>query len=377
MCTKTDFAKLAQPGIQGLQPYQPGKPIEELERELGVTDTLKLASNENPLGASSNALRAMQEPFQSLHLYPDGGGFILKQKLADVLAIETEQITLGNGSNDVLDLIARCFLGSDSNAIFSAHAFAVYPIVTQAVGASAKVAAAHPANHSSMPYGHDLEAMLALIDAQTRVIFIANPNNPTGTWLSGDELERFMLRVPENVIVVVDEAYFEYVEEVEYPNTLQWLEHYNNLIVTRTFSKIYGLAALRVGYCVCNPQIADLLNRVRQPFNVNSLALAAASAALDDEEQLKMSMLVNSAGLQQWQQACDSYGWSYIPSVANFICVDVGRDATAVYEALLQEAIIVRPVGNYQLPRHLRITIGTEAQNSRCINALHKVLSDD
>ncbi len=367
-----DFSSFALAGIQGLHPYQPGKPIEELERELGVTNTLKLASNENPLGASSNALRAIQEPLQSLELYPDG--FTLKQKLAEVLSVNEDQITLGNGSNDVLDLIARCFLADGRNAVFSEHAFAVYPIVTQAVGAEAKVAPALATDHA-MPYGHNLNAMFDLIDHNTHVIFIANPNNPTGTWLTADELESFMLRIPKHIIIVMDEAYFEYVTEDEYPDTLQWLEHYPNLIVTRTFSKIYGLAALRIGYSVCSAEIADLLNRVRQPFNVNSIAIAAATAALDDIEQLNMSVLVNTSGLQQWEQACEENGWDYIPSVGNFICIDVGRDASQVYDDLLKEAIIVRPVANYKMPTHLRITIGLEEQNARCITALKKVLA--
>lgn len=372
----TDFKTLALDGIQGLHPYQPGKPIEELERELGVSNTLKLASNENPLGASTHALRAIQETLGTLHLYPDGGGFSLKNKLANVLSVQAKQITLGNGSNDVLDLIARCFLAKGRNAIFSEHAFAVYPIVTQAVGAESKVAAAYPADHP-MPYGHDLDAMLNLVDDNTHVVFIANPNNPTGTWLTSDELERFMLRVPKHIIVVVDEAYFEYVTEEEYPDTVQWVEHYPNLIVTRTFSKIYGLAALRVGYAVSHPEIADLLNRVRQPFNVNSIALAAATAALDDAEQISMSVQVNADGLLQWKEACGSHGWSYIPSVGNFICIDVGRPAGPVYEDLLREAVIVRPVANYKLPNHLRITIGTADENTRCIEALKSVLNND
>ena len=372
--TSTDFHTLAVAGVQGLYPYQPGKPIEELERELGISNILKLASNENPLGASSNALRALSEPLQCLPLYPDGNGFILKDKIANVLDVKTDQITLGNGSNDVLDLIARSYLGSGRNAVFSEHAFAVYPIVTQAVGAEAKIAAANPADHK-IPYGHDLEAMLALVDENTHVVFIANPNNPTGTWLGSDVLESFMNRVPDHVIVVMDEAYFEYVDEPEYPNTMNWIEHYPNLVVTRTFSKIYGLAALRIGYSVSNPVIADVLNRVRQPFNVNAIALAAATAALEDVEQLTFSAELNRNGLYQWMEACEEYNWGYIPSVGNFICVDVACDAADVYEYLLEEGIIVRPVANYNLPTHLRITIGTSEQNTRCIEALKKVLN--
>lgn len=372
--TSIDFHTLAVAGVQGLHPYQPGKPIEELERELGISDILKLASNENPLGASSNALRALSVPLQSLPLYPDGNGFILKNKIADVLGINAEQITLGNGSNDVLDLVARSYLAPGRNAVFSDHAFAVYPIVTQAVGAQAKIAVANAADHA-MPYGHDLEAMLALVDEQTHVVFIANPNNPTGTWLSSDSLESFMNRIPAHVIVVIDEAYFEYVDEPEYPDTMNWINHYPNLVVTRTFSKIYGLAALRIGYSVSNPDIADVLNRVRQPFNVNSIALAAAAAALEDEEQVRFSAELNRNGLYQWMEACEKHNWAYIPSVGNFICVDVAGDAAAVYEYLLKEGIIVRPIANYKLPTHLRITIGTSEQNSRCIQALKKVLA--
>ncbi|CAA6822285.1 MAG: Histidinol-phosphate aminotransferase [uncultured Thiotrichaceae bacterium] len=375
MTASIDFQTLAVNGVLGLHPYQPGKPIEELERELGVSDTLKLASNENPLGASSQALIALQDPLQTLHLYPDGSGFALKNKLATTLTLEPEQITLGNGSNDVLDLIARCFLDNTSNAIFSQHAFAVYHIVTQATGAESRVATAYSADHPSA-YGHDLEAMLNLIDAQTRIIFIANPNNPTGTWLKAAELESFLQRVPPETIVVIDEAYFEYVSEEKYPDTTKWLERFHNLIVTRTFSKIYGLAALRVGYCVSHAEIADLLNRVRQPFNVNSLALAAATAALDDREQVVMSSEINRDGLAQWEKACADHDWNYIPSIGNFICVNVGPDAMDVYDALLHKGIIVRPVANYELPHHLRITIGKKEQNQRCIEALEQILND-
>lgn len=375
MTASIDFQALAVNGVLGLHPYQPGKPIEELERELGISDTLKLASNENPLGASSQALRALQDPLQTLHLYPDGSGFALKNKLAETLSLDPEQITLGNGSNDVLDLIARCFLDNTSNAIFSQHAFAVYNIVTQATGAESRVAPAHPAEHSSA-YGHDLDAMLALIDKQTRLIFIANPNNPTGTWLSATELDSFLQQVPNETIVVIDEAYFEYVAKEEYPDTTQWLKRFPNLIVTRTFSKIYGLAALRVGYAASHPNIADLLNRVRQPFNVNTLALAAATAALDDKEQVVMSAEINRDGLSQWETACADNNWSFIPSIGNFLCVEAGNDAMGVYDALLHKGVIVRPVANYELPKHLRITIGTQEQNQRCIQALEQILND-
>jgi len=373
----SDFLKLAVKGVQGLQPYQPGKPIEELERELGVTNTLKLASNENPMGPSTRVIDALHDPTPELDLYPDGGGFILKDKLASKLGVNKEQITLGNGSNDVLDMIARAFLCEGREAIYSEYAFAVYPISVQAVGATAKVAKAKPADDADNPYGHDLDAMRALISDKTRVIFIANPNNPTGTWLNATELDAFIAAVPEDVIVVVDEAYFEYVEEDEYPDTMQWLDKYPNLIVTRTFSKIYALAALRVGYAVCNEQIADLLNRVRQPFNVNTPALLAATAALDDQEHLETCREINSKGIKFWYWACQYRGLEYIPTVGNFITIDFERDAMPIYEALLREAVIVRPIANYGLPNHLRITISTEEENQTCLNALDKVINLD
>ena len=378
-----DFKTLAVSGVQGLQPYQPGKPIEELERELGVTNTLKLASNENPLGPSSKVTDALHDTFYDemnqlkpqLNLYPDGGGFILKDKLANKLGVKASQITLGNGSNDVLDMITRAFLCEGREAIYSEYAFAVYPISVQAVGATAKVSKALAVDHNQNPYGHDLEAMSALISDKTRVIFIANPNNPTGTWLTSSELKSFMTNVPHEVVVVVDEAYFEYVTEPEYPDTLQWLSQYPNLIVTRTFSKIYALAGLRIGYAICSEQIADLLNRVRQPFNVTTPALVSATAALDDIEHLTTCVAVNKAGIKFWQDACQSRGLRYIPTVGNFITIDFKRDAMPIYEAMLREAVILRPIGNYGLPNHLRITISTEAENQQCLDALDKVLA--
>jgi len=369
-----DFLKLAVSGVQGLQPYQPGKPIEELERELGVTNTLKLASNENPMGPSPKVIEALNAPNLKLDLYPDGGGFTLKDKLSDQLGVTPAQITLGNGSNDVLDMIARAFLCEGREAIYSEYAFAVYPISVQAVGATAKVSKALSNDHDDNPYGHDLKTMSALISDKTHVIFIANPNNPTGTWLKAEELDTFIAGVPKDVIVVVDEAYFEYVTEPDYPDTLQWLDKYPNLIVTRTFSKIYALAGLRVGYAVCSEEIADLLNRVRQPFNVNTPALLAATAALDDQEHLKNCVDINSKGIKFWRAACQYRGYEYIPTVGNFITIDFEKNAQPIYDALLQEAIIVRPIANYGLPNHLRITISTPQENQQCLDALDKVL---
>ena len=375
MQSTTDFKQLAVTGVQALHPYQPGKPIEELERELGISNILKLASNENPLGASPQAQAALTAALKTLELYPDGSGYQLKQAIAEKFGLHSDQITLGNGSNDVLELIARAFLDNQRAAVISEHAFAVYQIVTQAVGAELQIAKANPADHQTMPYGHNLANLAAKITDKTRVVFIANPNNPTGTWLSTTALHSFLQRVPSDVIVVLDEAYTEYVQEVEFPNALTWLDEFPNLIVTRTFSKIYGLAGLRVGYAVSNPVIADLLNRVRQPFNVNSLALAAAQAALADDAFLQHSVDTNAAGLVQWRAACAENGWEYIPTVGNFITVDMQRPAAPLYDALLREGVIVRPIGGYGLPQHLRITIGTTAQNTRCIEALKKVLA--
>lgn len=367
------FCDLATPGVQGLQPYEPGKPLSELEREYGVRDAIKLASNENPLGPSPAALEAARGVLGEMSRYPDGNGFELKRALGARFGLETAGITLGNGSNDVLEIIARAFLAPGLEAVFSQHAFAVYPIVTQAIGATARVAPAHDGERGPR-YGHDLDAMAAAIGDKTRVVFIANPNNPTGTWLNRDELERFLERVPPRVVVVLDEAYVEYVTEPDYPDSLPWLSRFPNLILTRTFSKAYGLAGLRVGFALSHPEIANLLNRVRQPFNVNHIALAAATAALGDRAHLEASLKLNQAGQVQWAEAATELGLDYIPSAGNFVCLDVGRPAAAVYEQLLREGVIVRPVAAYGLPNHLRITFGLAQENRRAINALRKVL---
>ena len=361
-----DVLGLATPGVRGLEPYHPGKPLAALEREYGVCNAVKLASNESPLGPSPKAMVAAQAALKDLARYPDGNGFGLKAALASRLNVPPEQITLGNGSNDILELVTRGFVTPQNEVIFSEHAFAVYPIVTRAVGARAVVPRARS-------YGHDLAAMQRAITEHTRLVFIANPNNPTGTWLSAEALEAFIGSVPAQVLVVVDEAYFEYVREPDYPDATQWLAWFPNLIVTRTFSKIYGLAGLRIGYALSSPGIADVLNRVRQPFNVNGIALAAAAAALEDPHHLAHATQANIEGMKALMAAFEALGLSYIPSVGNFICVDVGQ-ADRVYEALLREGVIVRPVANYGLPRHLRVTVGLPEENQRFIWALKKVL---
>lgn len=369
----TDFAALAVPGVQALRPYEPGKPVETLERELGIREALKLASNENPLGPSPRAVEALQKGLGNLHIYPDGNGFALKQALAERHGVAPDQVTLGNGSNEVLELVARTWLAPGLNAVYSQHAFAVYPLVVQAVSAEGRVAPARPAD-AEQPHGHDLDAMAALVDPDTRVVFVANPNNPTGTWLTAESLERFVARMPDNTLVVVDEAYAEYVERPDYPDTTQWLQRFPNLLVTRTFSKIHGLAGLRLGYSVSSPMIAELLNRVRQPFNVNALAQLAGLAALRDSAHVAQSIRVNREGLLQVEAGLRDRGLGFIPSVGNFVTFDVRQPPGPVYERLLRQGVIVRPVANYGLPTHLRVTIGTANENERFLKALDSVL---
>jgi histidinol-phosphate aminotransferase len=365
------FLDLAAPGIRGLKPYQPGKPIAELAREYGVADIVKLASNENPLGPSPTALAAIAAVSDPAR-YPDANGFELKQALAARHGIAPAGITLGNGSNDVLVLLAESFLEPGREAVYSRHAFAVYALAVQATGATHRIADALPADHAQ-PYGHDLDAMAALVGPATRLVFIANPNNPTGTWLDSGALERFIAGLPEHVVVVVDEAYFEYVAQPGYPDASRWLNRYPNLVVTRTFSKAYGLAGLRIGYGLSHPELAGILNRVRQPFNTSSVAQAAALAALRDEEHLASGVALNAAELERVEAGCRRLGLGVIPSVGNFLLVDMRRPAQPVYEALLREGVIVRPVDNYGLPMHLRISIGLPAENDRLLAALDKV----
>lgn len=363
------FIDRAAPGIADLQPYVPGKPVSELEREMGISNSIKLASNENPLGPSPLVLDAVRAELGEVTRYPDGGGYALRTELARCHDVAPECITIGNGSNDVLDMIARVFLYPGRESLFSEHAFAVYPLSSMAVGADLRRAPAKD-------FGHDLEAMASMITPSTGVIWIANPNNPTGTWLTESRLRDFLALVPGDVIVVVDEAYYEYVSpaHADYPDTSRWLEAFPNLVVTRTFSKAYGLAALRIGYGLSHPDVADLLNRVRQPFNANSLAQVAAIAALQDQEYVQRSVEFNDAGLQQLCQGFERLGLPYIPSVGNFVSVDVGRSAAEVDLALLKLGVITRPVENYGLRGHLRVSVGLAEENTRFLAALEQVL---
>ena len=368
------FDSVALSGVQRLSPYQPGKPESELKRELGVIEITKLASNENPLGSSPRVVEAITSSLGTLTRYPDGAGFELKEALAARHQVDTASITLGNGSSEVIELVTRVFVAAGDEVVFSQHAFAMYPIITQAVGGQAVEVPA-------CEWGHDLTAMLAAISDKTRILFVANPNNPTGTWLTADALHGFLSQVPERVVVVIDEAYFEYANNPRaavagYPDTMQWLDEFPNLLVTRTFSKAFGLAGLRVGYSVSSPLIADLMNRIRPPFNVNTPAQIAALAVLDDAPYLQQSLAVNVAGISQLTAGFAALGLDYIPSIANFICVEVGDNARVVYDALLKKGVIVRPVANYGMPRHLRVSVGTEPENSHFLSALKRVLDD-
>jgi len=367
------MSQLAIKAIQALQPYQAGKPVEELERELGISSAIKLASNENPWGCSSLVEKAIQKELKNLSLYPDANAYYLKQALADKLNVGLDQITIGNGSNDVLDLLARTFLTVGDEAIYSEYAFLVYPLVVQAVGATAKVAKALPAD-SSQPYGHDLAAMLALVTDKTKIIYLANPNNPTGTWFDKYELEGFINQVPKTVVIVIDEAYCEYVDETSYPNGLGYLQNHDNIVVTRTFSKVYGLASLRIGYAISHTSIADVLNRVRQPFNANSLGLAAAKVSLSDDQFVAQCKDKNSTALMDFKAYISSKNLSYIPSVGNFLTVNFAQNAVTIYELLLKQGVIVRPVANYGLNDFLRISMGTKQQMDRLKMSLDSIL---
>jgi len=348
--------------ILGLSPYQGGKPIDELARELGLKNITKLASNENPLGVSPAVKDAVFNSLSSINRYPDGNCFELKKAIAGKLAVTPDMISLGNGSNELLELIARVFVSKKMDeVIFSQYAFVVYPLVTQALGATAKIS---PANN----YGHDLNSMLSLISENTKLIFVANPNNPTGTLLSDDELYSFLSKVPSDIPVVLDQAYFEYLNIDD--NGINWLKEFENLIITRSFSKAYGLAGLRVGYSVCSPLIADFINRVREPFNVNYTAQVAAIAALSDDDHLKDSIEVNTKGYQQLTKGFDSLKLNYIPSHANFIAVEF-NNAMSIYNDLLKKGVIVRPV---EMSGYLRISIGTADENEHLLSALKKVL---
>ncbi|WP_062270492.1 histidinol-phosphate transaminase [Endozoicomonas arenosclerae] len=364
-----DFIELAVPGVRALNPYLPGKPVEELAREQGLDadSIVKLASNENPLGAAPSSQQAIARMMGELARYPDSSLYNLRDALSRKLSVEPEQITFGNGSNDVLVLLAQCYLTQGASAVFSEYAFVVYPIAVQAAGAQSIVV---PAKN----WEHDLDAMANAIRPDTRMVFLANPNNPTGTSFSDAELKTFLAKVPENVIVVLDEAYFEYASDSDHPDGISLLKQYPNLVVTRTFSKAYGLAGGRVGYSVSSKEISSVLNRLRQPFNVNNLVEAAAVAVLNDDEYLQRSRQVNQDGMAQIEEGLRALNIDFIPSTGNFITFDAGMDGVECYQKLLKLGVIVRPVANYGMPGHLRVSIGLEDENSRFLEALASVV---
>jgi histidinol-phosphate aminotransferase len=359
---------LAPEYVRAIAPYRAGKPISEVAREFGLDESriVKLASNENPLGMPESARAAMLAAAGDLGRYPDPNGFELKATLSRRLAIGQDWLTLGNGSNDILELVAHAMLQPGSSAVYSQYSFQVYELATQETGARAIVVPARD-------FGHDLPAMRAAIAADTRVVFIANPNNPTGTFLAASDIEAFLAAVPPQVVVVLDEAYNEYLAPELRFDAVRWVERFPNLVLSRTFSKAYGLAGLRVGYAVAQPALTDLLNRVRQPFNVNAIAQAAAVAALEDDAFLERSRSLNAQGLAMLQRAFDAMGLRYVPSFGNFVLVEVG-DAAAVNLALLKAGVIVRPVGNYGLPQWLRVTVGLPQENEAFLAALRGAL---
>lgn len=364
-----DLCELAPAYIRAIAPYQPGKPISELAREMGLEESgiVKLASNENPLGVSPLAQQAIQRVLHDLARYPDGNGFELKQALVRRYGLALDGIVLGNGSNDVLELAARAFLTPASSAVYSQHAFAVYPLVVQAIGAQGIEVPAKD-------HGHDLAAMLQAIRSTTRLVFIANPNNPTGTYLDAATLEAFLAAVPQGVLVVLDEAYNEYLPPEQREHSLGWLKRFRNLILTRTFSKAYGLAGLRVGYSVAAPEVADLMNRVRQPFNVNSISLAAAAAGLEDRDFVERSYALNNEGMRQVTAGLGKLGLDYIPSSANFVSFRM-KDAASVFQRLLKSGVIVRPIAGYGLSDYLRVSIGLPEENERFLASLARALA--
>ena len=365
--------ELAVPAVRALSPYIPGKPISELERELGIRDIIKLASNENPWGPAPEALAAMRSALGEVELYPDGSSHELRLALARHTGFPPECLTLGNGSNDLLVLLAESFLTAAHSAVYSQYGFAIYPLVIGAIGAQCLVTPALPPD-AAMPYGHDLDAMVAAVRPDTRLVFIANPNNPTGTWEGEQALRRCLERLPPHTLVALDEAYFEYGRGCGSPDGLKWIESFPNLVVLRTFSKAYGLAGVRVGYAVSHPEVADVLNRLRPAFNVNSIAQAGARAALEHPAHAERAVAATLAELPRVRRGLEALGLDVVPSAGNFLLVRVGRQAGAIYQKLLEGGVIVRPVGGYGLPEHLRITIGKGEHNDRLLALLARCL---
>ena len=362
------WESLANDHILGIEPYEPGKPIEELERELGVPDAIKLASNENPLPPSARVQKAIAAALAQLNRYPDGGGFYLRQALAKKHGVTAEQIVLGNGSNELIGLIVHSFVKPGDEAVVPHPSFVVYPMIVQAAGAIRVMV---------MLRDHrlDLEAMARAITPTTKLVFIANPNNPTATIVTADEVERFMSSVPERTIVVFDEAYFEFALGPDFPDALGYVKQGRKVVVLRTFSKAASLAGLRVGYGIADADAIALMNRIRQPFNVNALAQVAALAALDDEAHISECVRMIEAGRHFLYDGFKNLGLRYVPSRANFVLVDLGRNAAAIFQGLLREGVIVRPMTSFGMETTVRVSVGTPEENRRLIKALSTVLA--
>lgn len=355
--------------IPAIMPYPPGKPIEEVQREYGLDSVIKLASNENPLGPSPKAVKAMQATAVDMHFYPDGNAFYLKQALAKKLGVKTEQIILANGSDEITDMIAIAYIRSTDNVVFSQHDFISYKLAALMVGATFKEV---PLKNWRV----DVKGLIAAVDKKTRLICLANPSNPIGSMIERKELQALLEGVPPQTLVLIDEAYSEYVTKPSYPNGLKFLKKYPNLVVTRTFSKAYGLAGLRIGYGVAHPEIVEIFDRVRPPFNVNRMAQEAALAALQDEKHLKRAVETNEKGRKVLEDAFTKLGLEFVPSFTNFILFDAAMPGGEIMERLLRQGVIVRPMGGYGLPTHLRVTIGTPTENRRFIAALKKALKE-
>ena len=370
---KNLFLENLNQGVLGLNPYEPGLPLEQTQKKLGLEKVIKLASNENPLGPSPKALDLLKGQLNSfssdLNRYPDGNAYDLKEAISKKYSVDMNQITIGNGSNDLIEFVSRCFLGEGKKAIYSQHGFAIYPLAIKSTGAV-------PIKSKAKNWGHDLELMKDLVDDKTKLIFIASPNNPTGTAKTLQEIKDFLNNLPEDILVFLDQAYFEYIEGTEFDIPFSLIDDYPNLVISRSFSKAHGLAALRLGFCISNPELSDYLNRVRQPFNANSLALDLGKIALSDQEHIDKSVKINSSGMERVKTAFDSFNYSYIESWGNFISFDAKQDSDVAFQYFLKKGVILRSLKVYEMPQHLRVSIGTEEEMDFFLKVLEEYEKD-
>ena len=370
---KNSFLENLNQGVLGLKPYEPGLPLEQTQKKLGLEKVIKLASNENPLGPSPKALDLLKGQLNSfssdLNRYPDGNAYDLKEAISKKYSVDMNQITIGNGSNDLIEFVSRCFLGEGKKAIYSQHGFAIYPLAIKSTGAV-------PIKSKAKNWGHDLELMKDLVDDKTKLIFIASPNNPTGTAKTLQEIKDFLNNLPEDILVFLDQAYFEYIEGTEFDIPFSLIDDYPNLVISRSFSKAHGLAALRLGFCISNPELSNYLNRVRQPFNANSLALNLGKIALSDQEHIDKSVKINSSGMERVKMAFDSFKYSYIESWGNFISFDAKQDSDEAFQYFLKKGVILRSLKVYEMPQHLRVSIGTEEEMDFFLKVLEEYEKD-